>query len=429
MKVGTIAMILAGGAGTRLDILSKHRAKPAVPFGGKYRIIDFALSNCVNSGIYHISVLTQYLPRSLNEHIGIGRPWDLDRKIGGIELLPPYQGKEGDWYNGTAHAVFQNMEYFVEKKCDNVLLLSGDHIYKMNYSEMIRQHNESGADLTIAVKPVDLEIASEFGILSADENLKITEFEEKPENPKSNLASMGIYIFKSDVLKDILIEYCGEKGLYDFGKDIIPNMINTHKVFAYRFEEYWRDVGTLEEYWKSNIELTEKMPPIDMYEEDNPVYTKHLEVPPAKFGDNGSMKKSIISGGCIIDGHVENSVLSPGVIIEEGAVVKNSIIFNKAVIKKGSMVDRTVIDKEVTIGENCIIGFGDDLTVNKEVPKRVYSGLNLIGKFAVIPDNTVIERNCRVMSHVDESDFTDKHIHSGETVHSRIDENPYGKYR
>lgn len=425
----TVAMILAGGEGKRLDILSKHRAKPAVPFGGKYRIIDFTLSNCVNSDIYTIAVLTQYLPRSLNEHIGIGRSWDLDRKFGGIELLAPYQGKEGDWYSGTAHAVFKNMSYFIEKSADNVIILSGDHIYKMNYRKLIKQHMAKDADLTIAVKPVDWNIASEFGILSVNDEDRIMEFEEKPVNPKSNLASMGIYIFKASVLEKMLIEYCGEKGLTDFGKDIIPGMIKNMNVFAYKFEDYWRDVGTLEEYWKANMELLDKNPPLNLYDKELSIYTNHPEVPPARFGENSRVVRSIVSGGCLVDGNVENSVLCSEVIVEEGAVVRNSIILDRTIIKKGTIVDRTIVDKDAIIGAGAVIGYGDDFTINVEKPKNLYSGLNLIGKFAEIPDGTIIQRNCRIKSRAKAADFKRNIVKSGETINAEYDTDPLLKYR
>lgn len=419
----TVAMILAGGAGKRLDILSAHRAKPAVPFAGKYRIIDFVLSNCVNSNIFTVGILTQYLPRSLSEHIGIGRPWDLDRTFGGVTLLPPYQRGEGEWYNGTANAVFQNMNYIMDNKAENVIILAGDHIYKMNYQKMIKKHEKMNADVTIAVKEVDKRIASQFGILEMGKDTKIINFQEKPKEPQGNTASMGIYIFKIDVLKEVLLKYCGPKGGEDFGKDIIPKMIGNYKVYGYKYRSYWRDVGTIEEYWKANIELTEDYPPVDLYEEDFKIHTKSEELPAVKFGKNGLARKSLISNGCIINGHVENSVISPGVIIEEGAIVTDSIIFNNTIIKKDSVINRSIIDKKVVVGKNVRIGIGDDYTPNIEVPEKMDSGINIIGKFAIIPDTTYIERNCRIMSRVDEKDFENKRIKSGETVHSKKEVN------
>lgn len=419
MSNKVVAMVLAGGAGKRLDILSAHRAKPAVPFAGKYRIIDFVLSNCINSNIYTVGILTQYLPRSLSDHIGIGRPWDLDRSFGGVTLLPPYQRGEGEWYNGTANAVYQNLNYIMDNKADNVLILAGDHIYKMNYQKMLRKHERTNADVTIAVKEVDKKLASNFGILKVDNDGKIINFYEKPQDPKGNLASMGIYIFKVSVLKEVLIKYCGPKGGEDFGKDLIPKLLSDYNVQSYRFRSYWRDVGTINEYWKANIELTEDYPPIELYEEDFKIHTKSEELPPVKFGKNGVAKKSLISNGCIIKGYVENCVISPGVIIEEGVKITDSIIFNDTIIKKDTVINATIIDKKAIIGKNCRIGIGDDYSPNKEVPDKMSCGINIIGKFAHIPETTYIERNCRVMSRAEETDFESKRVRSGETVHSK----------
>jgi glucose-1-phosphate adenylyltransferase len=419
MAKKTMALILAGGAGTRLDILSKHRAKPATPFGGKYRIIDFVLSNCINSDIYTVGVLTQYLPRSLSEHIGIGKPWDLDRRFGGVTILPPYQRQNGKWYEGTANAVYQNLNYISDQKVDYVLILAGDHIYKMNYQNMIREHEKNDADITIATKEVLPHIAGQFGIMEVDSSGRIIGFEEKPEKPKSNLASMGIYIFKYEVLKKLMVDECGMKGGSDFGKHIIPKTIEEYKVQSYTFDSYWRDVGTLDEYWKANLELISENAPIDIYEEVFNIYTKSEERAPGKILGEGTVKNALISNGCIVKGHVENSVLSPGVYVEEGAVVKNSIIFTDTVIKKNSYIEKTIIDKKVTVGENCKIGTGDDSVPNKEIPNKLYTGLNLIGKFSVVPDETVIERNCRILSKVSLEDFGKKrHIKSGESMHS-----------
>ncbi|MGM0508826.1 MAG: glucose-1-phosphate adenylyltransferase [Fusobacteriota bacterium] len=418
MSKKAIAMILAGGAGTRLDILSKHRAKPAVPFAGKYRIIDFALSNCVNSNIYTIGILTQYLPRSLSEHIGIGKPWDLDRSFGGVSLLAPYQRQDEKWYTGTANAVYQNLNYVVDQNSEHTIILAGDHIYKMDYRKMLDQHEEEDADITIGVKKVPMELASQFGILDVDKEDNILEFQEKPEKPKSDLASMGIYIFKTEVLKDVLLRECGPNGGEDFGKDIIPAMMNEYIVKAYKFDKYWKDVGTIDQYWKANIELTLDNPTIDLYERHFNIHTKSEERPPVKFIKDGVSKNSLTSNGCIIKGYVENCVLSPGVIIEEGAVVKNSIIFNDTVIKKGCMVNRTIMDKHVVIGEKCKIGIDGEYTPNEEIPNKLHSGINLIGKFAEVPKKTIIERNCKIMSRVEESDFKSDFISSGSTVHS-----------
>ncbi len=415
----TIALILAGGAGTRLDILSKHRAKPATPFGGKYRVVDFTLSNCINSNIFTVGVLTQYMPRSLTEHIGIGKPWDLDRSFGGITILPPYQRMNDKWYKGTANAVYQNLNYVEDQKADNVIILAGDHIYKMDYQKMIELHEEKDADITIAVKEVDGNIAHQFGIVEKDKNGRIIGFEEKPQNPKTNLASMGIYIFKYSLLKRVLLNECGMKGSSDFGKHIIPRMIKAFNVYSYEFDGYWKDVGTVDEYWKANLELIKEDAPIDIYDLDFNIYTKSDERAPGKILGEGTVKNSLISNGCVIKGYVENSVLSPGVIVEEGVIIKDSIIFMDTVIKKDSLIHKTIIDKRVVIEKNCKIGVEGVIVPNKEIPDKLYTGINLIGKFVVLPEGTEIEKNCRIMSKVDYTDLGRKrHIKSGESIHS-----------
>jgi glucose-1-phosphate adenylyltransferase len=413
----TLALILAGGRGSRLDILSEKRAKPGVPFAGKFRIIDFALSNCSNSGIYDIGILTQYQPLSLNEHIGMGQPWDFNRRNSGVTLLQPYESLKGDsWYNGTADAVLQNIEYIKRKKAKYVLILSGDHIYKMDYKKLIDFHKEKGADVTVCAQPVPIEEASRFGILSADDNMKIVEFAEKPKVPKSDLASMGIYVFNTDVLLNAL-ETIKEPDL-DFGKHIIPVMIENNHVFCYRFEDYWKDVGTYDSYLEANLELTQTVDkvPLDMYDPDWVIHTKSEERPAAKFGLNAKVKQCLISNGCIIAGEVEKSVLGPGVDIRPGAIVKNSVIFNDTVIEAGAVVDGAIIDKNAIVRKDCKIGYGNDLSSNKDKPEVLTSGLNVIGKGAEIPEGTVIERNCRILSHVTPDDFDSKEVKSGTTV-------------
>ncbi|AGB41104.1 glucose-1-phosphate adenylyltransferase/glucose-1-phosphate adenylyltransferase, GlgD subunit [Halobacteroides halobius DSM 5150] len=412
-----LALILAGGRGTRLDVLSEHRAKPSVPFAGKFRLIDFALSNCVNSGIYDIGVLTQYLPMSLNEHIGIGKPWDLDRRIGGITLLQPYTGKskKGGWYQGTAHAVYQNINFIKQHNPDNVVILSGDHVYKMDYSHMIAKHEQSGADLTIAAQRVPYEEASRFGILEPDEEMQVVDFKEKPENPPSNLASMGIYVFKTEALLEVLEEDCTQESS-DFGHHIIPPMIENDQVYSYEFEGYWKDVGTLESFWKTNLSLASSVPELNLYDEGWKLHTRSKEQPPVKFGAKGNAVGSIVSNGSIINGKVENSVIAPGVFIEEGAVVRDSIIFNNTIIKKDSIVCKSIIDKRVVVGSNCHIGFGNDLTPNHKKPQLLNNGLNVIAKGAEIPANTQVGRNCRIFSYVTEEDFESQIIPSGNTV-------------
>ncbi|ADQ15687.1 glucose-1-phosphate adenylyltransferase [Halanaerobium hydrogeniformans] len=417
----TLALILAGGRGTRLDVLSAHRAKPSVPFAGKFRLIDFALSNCVNSNIYNIGVLTQYLPLSLNNHIGIGKPWDLDRKRGGVTILQPFRGKPGttDWYEGTAHAIYKNRSFIRNQNPDEVVILSGDHVYAMDYGKMIEFHREKGADLTIAAQPVPYEDASRFGILDYNDEMEVTDFVEKPADPPSNLASMGIYVFDKDRLLEVLEKYCSEEDS-DFGHHIIPPMIEENKVFLYEFDDYWKDVGTLEAYWQTNLDLAKPIPELNLYNEEWKLHTRSEEKPSVKLGENASASKSLISNGSIINGQVRNSVISPGVYIEEGAVVKNSIIFNDSIIRSNSVIDKCIIDKEVEVKANCKIGYGDDLTPNKDKPDLLTNGLNVIAKRATIPEGTVIERNCRIFSYVNVEDFNGNNVSSGSTIVSEI---------
>ena len=390
----TLALILAGGRGSRLDLLSEKRVKPAVPFAGKYRIIDFTLSNCGNSGIYDIAILTQYLPLSLNEHIGVGKPWDLDRRDTRLSLLQPYK----EWYSGTADAVLQNIEYVKRSNAELVLILSGDHVYKMDYRKMIAHHLSNQADLTIAVQPVPTEEASRYGILSVDESTKITKFAEKPKHPESNLASMGIYVFSKAILLEALQTL--EEDDLDFGKHVIPHLLKTHKVYAHVFEDYWKDVGTYDSYLEANIELTGTVDkiPLDMYDRKWRIHTRSEEMPSVKIGSKAMIHQALISNGSIVAGEVERSVLSPGVIIHPGAKVINSVILNDSEVMPGATVENAIIDKNVTIGFNAKVGYGDDYTFNKAKPELLQSGINVIAKGVNIPEGTVIERNCRITS-------------------------------
>ena len=420
----TLALILAGGRGTRLDILSAHRAKPSVPFAGKFRLIDFSLSNCVNSGIYNVGVLTQYLPLSLNSHIGIGKPWDLDRKMGGLTILQPFKGKsfntgETDWYEGTAHAVYKNMSFIRDNDPDNIIILSGDHVYKMDYSKMIKHHQQKNADLTIAAQPVPYENASRFGILDYQNDKKIINFVEKPKDPPSNLASMGIYVFKKDVLLNVLTKYCDQQDS-DFGHHIIPPMINENEVYVYEYNGYWQDVGTLDSYWQTHLDLIKPVPELNLYDKNWKVYTREKDAPPVKFGSKGVAIRSLISNGSIINGQVENSVISPGVHIKEGTIIKDSIIFNDSIIHENSVVQKSIIDKEVEVMPECKIGFGEDMTANQQKQELLSDGLNIIAKRATIPEGTTIKRNCRVLSYADINDFDSKVVYSGSTVTSEI---------
>lgn len=405
----TLAFILAGGRGSRLDLLSEKRVKPAVPFAGKYRIIDFTLSNCSNSGIYHIGILTQYLPLSLNEHIGVGKPWDLDRRDTRLTLMQPYK----EWYSGTADAILQNIESIKRTDAKYVLILSGDHIYKMDYRKMIDHHKEKGADLTIAVQPVAWEDTHRFGILTTDDTTKITKFSEKPKDADSNLASMGIYVFNKEVLLEALTSVKADD--LDFGKHIIPYLLKDRAVYAYIFKDYWKDVGTYDSYLDASLELTGTVDkvPFDMYDRNWRIYTKSEEMPSVKVGSKAVINQALISNGCIVAGEVTRSVLSPGVIIHPGAIVKDSVILNDSEIMPGAIIERAIIDKNVKVDFNARIGVGDDLTPNQERPEVLSSGINVIAKGVHIPEDTVIERNCRIFS---TAVFKDKRIKSGTTL-------------
>lgn len=420
----TIAMILAGGAGTRLTVLSEERAKPAVPFAGKFRIIDFTLSNCVNSGIYTVGVLTQYRPHSLNEHIGIGKPWDLDRGRGGVRLLQPYQHSEGQvWYAGTADAIKQNLNFITENRADTVLILSGDHIYKMDYRPMIEYHKKYGADLTIAVMPVPIEETDRFGIMQveADEDgsQRIVNFYEKPkERDKGNLASMGIYIFNARALIRHMNASTGDRPLHDFGKDVIPTMLaEQDRVLAYTYEGYWVDVGTIDAYWETSLSLAGPQPQLDLYGDQWPIHTKSEERPAVKVGPQANVATSMVSNGCIVRGLVTNSVLSPGVYVSPGAVVRDSIVMNDSWIGPGAQVDKAVIDKQVVIGAGAVVGTGDESVVNEKLPDKLRHGITVIGKNATIPDGATLGRNVLINSRIDEEAFPeDGVVADGQTV-------------
>lgn len=421
-----LAVILAGGQGERLSILSQKRAKPAVPFAGKYRIIDFALSNCVNSGITNVAVLTQYRPHSLHDHIGIGKPWDLDRQQGGVFLLQPYIGRqESEWYQGTADAVYQNLDFIMEARYDYVLVLAGDHIYRMDYGPMIAFHQQQNADVTMGAVVVPLEEGHRFGILETDAQNRVIAFEEKPAHPRGTLGSMGIYVFSRETLVNVLIQ--DEQGTegsqatrHDFGHDIIPAMLaRQQRVYAYPFSDYWQDVGTIQSYWEAHMELLTEQPVFDLYDPTWVIHTRSEERPPAQLHGNAQVRNSLISHGCIIKGVVEHSVLSPGVIVEEGAQVRDSILLFDTVIGAGSVVDRAIMDKEVVVGKNCAVGYGNDFTPNKLEPGRLNTGITLLGKRAHLPDNLKVGRNCKIGSDLRPEDFTSETLASGETVEDR----------
>jgi glucose-1-phosphate adenylyltransferase len=422
-----VALILAGGQGDRLSVLSEERAKPAVIFGGRYRIIDFTLSNCVNSAITRVGVLTQYRPRSLNDHIGIGRPWDLDRQGGGVSLLQPYLGRESsDWYRGTADAVFQNIYFLEETRADLVLILAGDHVYKMNYDDLIAHHLAKGADVTVPLYKVPMEDAHRFGVLTADDDDRIIEWDEKPEHPRSNLISMGIYVFNRQALIDQLVEDSQKDTTHDFGRDIVPSMVEDgSRVYGYNFEGYWRDVGTIESYFEGNMDLLEDLPQLNLYDPDTRIRTGVTGYPPAKIGQRAYISRSLLDLGCIVNGHVEHSVLSPGVFVEEGAVIRDSIVFSDCRIESGAIVERSIIDKEVVIGKNAYVGYGDDWSPNRERPDIVDCGITIVGKRASLPPYVRIGRNCVIGANVVAEGLEDGYIPSGTTIRSPEKHFPY----
>ena len=411
------AIILAGGASERLSVLAAERAKPAVPFGGKYRIIDFSLSNCANSGIYNVAVLTQFNPRSLAQHIGVGRPWDLDRITGGVVLLQPFLSRSSrDWYKGTADAVYQNLYYLDDHRVDEVLILSGDHIYTMRYDRLIAYHRNREADVTVAVTEVPSPEISRFGIVTVDHNERVVGFTEKPKAAKSNLASMGVYVFNKNVLMECLEEDAKKKDGHDFGQDLLPQLIGKYRVHSYRFRGYWRDVGTIESYWQANMDLIVDLPEMNLYNPDTEVRTVYYNAPPVKLGPEAQVMRCAVSNGAIINGRVENSIIFPRVFVEEGAVVKDSIIFEDTTVSKGAIIDKSIVDKRVWVGSGCHIGYGDDFTANREEPEYLKAGITVIGKGAKIDNDVKIGRNCKIGCWVESTDFTSKIIASGESV-------------
>lgn len=396
-----VAMILAGGQGSRLGALTKNVAKPAVPFGGKYRIIDFPLSNCVHSGIDTVGVLTQYRPLELNTYIGNGNPWDLDRSHGGAFVLPPYQsGETGEWYKGTANAIYQNLGFLEGFNPKNVLILSGDHIYKMQYSEMLKAHRESDAAVTIAVMPVPWEEAPRFGIMNTNETGEIVEFEEKPAEPKSNLASMGIYIFKYDVLKKYLTDDERDpKSENDFGKNIIPKLLaDGQKLMSYRFEGYWKDVGTVQSLWEANMDLIDEPPKFDLSDRKWIIYSRNYALQPHFVGESASVKQSTVAEGCVIEGTVEHSIISSGVKIGKGAVVKDAVIMPGAVIGDGAVVGKSVIGPQAVVGANAKIGVSDESEDNPYASKYCTHGIVLIEGGAEVDDNADILKGSMVQA-------------------------------
>ncbi|HNO65455.1 MAG TPA: sugar phosphate nucleotidyltransferase [Tepidiformaceae bacterium] len=417
-----LAMILAGGQGDRLSILSEQRAKPAVVFGGQYRIIDFALSNCANSGISKVSVVTQYRPRSLMNHIGAGRPWGFDTLEGGIQILQPYLGRaDSDWYQGTADAVYQNLYVVEESRAREVLILAGDHIYLTSYRNMIAYHRSQAADATVAVYSVPREEAHRFGVLDLDANGRVIDFQEKPQQPRGAWASMGVYVFNKDVLVQQLQADADEHGesKHDFGRDIIPRMFRSLRVFGYQYQSYWRDVGTIQSYWDAHMDLLAPNSPLALDDNELKLRTSGLIMPAARIGSYASVHDSLISPAANIDGDVSRSVISPGVIVEPGAVVRDSIIQHKCVIRAGAVVDRAILDKEVSVGRGVLIGGGDDVP-NFERPDIVNTGITVIGKRVSIPSGMSVGKNVVIGPGVNQELTGKTALESGASVHASI---------
>ena len=416
IKKEMIAMLLAGGQGSRLGVLTSKVAKPAVAFGGKYRIIDFPLSNCINSGVDTVGVLTQYQPLRLNTHIGIGIPWDLDRNIGGVTVLPPYEkSTNSEWYTGTANAIYQNLEYMESYNPEYVLILSGDHIYKMDYEVMLDFHKANNAEVTIAVMPVPMEEASRFGIMIADENHRITEFEEKPEHPRSNLASMGIYIFNWKTLKEALIAMADQPAL-DFGKHVIPYCHEKGApLYAYEFTGYWKDVGTLSSYWEANMELIDIVPEFNLYEEYWKIYTKSEIQPPDYIATDSVVERSIIGEGSEVYGEVYNSVIGCGVTIGKGTMIRDSIIMNQTQIGEGCEINKAIIAENVVVGNQVKLGVGEEAE-NDTAPHIYNHGLVTIGEKSVIPDGISVGKNSVISGVTAAADYEDSQLASGKTL-------------
>ena len=416
IKKEMIAMLLAGGQGSRLGVLTSKIAKPAVAFGGKYRIIDFPLSNCINSGVDTVGVLTQYQPLRLNTHIGIGIPWDLDRNIGGVTVLPPYEkSTSSEWYTGTANAIYQNLEYMEGFHPEYVLILSGDHIYKMDYEIMLDFHKANGAEVTIAVMPVPMEEAGRFGIMITDESRKITEFEEKPAHPRSNLASMGIYIFNWETLKEALVAMVEHPAL-DFGKHVIPYCHRKGApLYAYEFTGYWKDVGTLHSYWEANMELIDIVPEFNLYEEYWKIYTRSEIQPPQYLSADSVAECSIIGEGSDIYGKVYNSVIGCGVTIGKGTVVRDSIIMNHTRIGDNCQLDKAIVAEDVCIGNGVVLGTGEERP-NETAPHIYDHGLVTIGEKSVIPDGIQVGKNTVISVVTSVEDYEGLQLPGGRTL-------------
>lgn len=386
------AMILGGGFSKALSVLTEIRAEPAVPFGGKFRLIDFPLSNCVNSEIFNVAVLTQYRPRSLNNHIGIGKPWDLDRASGGVRLLQPYQGGPyGDWQMGNADAVRRNLDFVLNQPEEHVLILAGNHIYLMDYRPMLRQHVQQNADCTVALHRVSQHESHRYGIVTMGSEDRIISFTEKPKRSRQTLASMGIYIFRKETLQEVL----ESANHIDFGRDVLPAVLNDNKqdVRGYNFAGYWANVGTIQAYWEANMSLLAETPALDLYDPEWIVHTRSQERAPVKIGPNAEAGGNLLANGCRVDGQVERSVISPGVYVAEGAIVRDSVLCNDTIVESGAVIDRCIIDKDVIIGTDAKVGHGNGNTPNQKMPQQLNTGITLIGRHSVIPTGIAIGRN------------------------------------
>jgi glucose-1-phosphate adenylyltransferase len=410
-----MAMILAGGAGPGLAVLTARRPESAAPFAGKYRVIDFPLSNCVNSGIYNVAVLTQYMPRPLNEHIRSGKPWDLDRSSGGVRLLQPYQTRPGDglWEKGSADALRFNLDVVEESRARQVLVLSGNHIYKMNYRHLIEFHRSHKADVTIAVRPVSPHQTYRYGMVSTDVDNRIIKFEEKPRRTRSTLASMGIYVFDADLLASWLTG--SGQDAHDLGSQVIPRLVKQKKVYAYEFEGYWANVGAVPAYYEANMALLADIPALDLNDPRWTIHTRSEQYPPVWFSADAQTHINLFSDGARVWGEVIRSVIGPGVIIEPGAVVTDSIIMNDAIVKRGAVVDRAILDKEVVIGANARVGSGDNIP-NPAMPDILNTGIALVGQRSRIPEEGVLGRNVVIGIGVSEDDFPSPEIPSGASL-------------
>ncbi|MGE5530906.1 MAG: glucose-1-phosphate adenylyltransferase family protein [Bacteroidota bacterium] len=420
-RVSVLTLVLAGGSGSRLSVLCENRVKPAVPFAGKYRIIDFALSNAVNSDLYRVALLTQHRPHSLMQHIGMGEPWDLNRRWpNGIQMWQPFRGRsEQEWQRGTADALYQNRDFIAESGCEQLLILSGDHIFKQDFRDLLRFHEARSADITVGAMFVPPEEVHRFGIMSVGTDRRITQFTEKPEHSSggSALASMGIYVFNTHILLRRLAQDAADvDSSHDFGSDIVPRMVQQDRAFAYPFNGYWVDVGTIEAYWATNLALLAEDPALDLYDRNWVFHTRSEERPPVRLGPAGASHHSLVSNGCIIHGTVINSVLSPGVFIERGAVVRDSVVMNDTTIRAGAVIDRCILDKEVEIGTDAQLGAGVDNTPNQLEPENLATGITLIGKRARVPSGAIVGRNCCIHTDTTPEDFPGLQVPTGATI-------------